>query len=120
MHAARHIGVFTIMSDAGRRATQSGIFRETYTNNNELETQPMASIQNITISNLTSDTLRVEITVADRPEPESATVFVAATLPVERRGHSLESIEAATIDTLIDILRKAVPADVKQRMRVVY
>jgi hypothetical protein len=80
----------------------------------------MVSIQNISISNVESDTLRVEITIADRPEPENATIFLAATLPVERRGHSLESIEAATIDTLIEVLRKAVPADVKQRMRVVY
>lgn len=80
----------------------------------------MATIQSISISNLTADTLRVEITIADRPEPENATIFLAATLPVERRGHSLESIEAATIDALIDVLRKAVPAEVKQRMRVVY
>ena len=62
----------------------------------------------------------MELIVADNPSPERASVHVTARLPVARRGHSLESIEAATFDALIEALRQAAPAQVKQRMRVVY
>ena len=88
--------------------------------NARLETLPMVGIQKICVSDVTSDVLRVEITVADKPDPKSASVYVTAALPVTRRGHSLESIEAATVDTLIELLRQAVSAEVKQRMRIVY
>ena len=80
----------------------------------------MAIIQKFSISDITSDVLTVELTVADNPSPEKASVHVTARLPVGRRGHSLESIEAATFDALIEILRHAAPAEVKQRMRVAY
>lgn len=80
----------------------------------------MITIQKISVSDPRSHVLRVEIIVADNPDPSKAKVHVTATLPVERRGHSLESIEAATVDALIDVLQQAVPSEVKQRMRAVY
>ena len=80
----------------------------------------MISIQKISVSDLGSDILQIEITIADDPDPAEASVHMTATLPVERRGHSLESIEAATVDALIEVLRQAAPSAVKQRMRAVY
>ena len=80
----------------------------------------MVGIQKICVSDVTSDVLCVEITIADKPDLAHASVYVTAKLPVERRGHSLESIEAAAVDTLIDLLHDAVPAEVKHRMRMVY
>lgn len=80
----------------------------------------MITIQKISVSDLGSEVLRVEITIADDPDPAHAKVHLTASLPVERRGHSLESIEAATVDALFDLLRQAVPSEVKHRMRAVY
>ena len=80
----------------------------------------MISIQKLSVSDVTSDVLQVEITIADHSDPKEASTHVVAALPVERRGHSLESIEAAAVDALIELLREAVPSEVKQRMRIVY
>ena len=74
----------------------------------------MIKIQKISLTDLTSGVRQVEITIADKPTPENATTYLTATLPVKRRGHSLESIEAAAIDTLIEILREVAPDQVKQ------
>jgi hypothetical protein len=78
------------------------------------------SIQKLSVSNVNSDILQVEITIADAPDPEDATTYLIAALPVKRRGHSLESIEAATIEGLMHLLRQAIPSEVKQRMKAVY
>ena len=75
----------------------------------------MIKIQKISLTDLTSGVRQVEITIADKPTPENATTYLTATLPVKRRGHSLESIEAAAIDTLIEILREVAPDQVKQK-----
>ena len=80
----------------------------------------MISIQKLSVSNVHSDILQIEITIADKPDPENATTYLKASLPVKRRGHSLESIEAATIEALMSMLKQSVPSEVKHRMKVVY
>jgi hypothetical protein len=79
-----------------------------------------ARIQKISISDLNQHLLRVEMAISDHPDLEKATVKLIATLPVKRRGHSLESIEAATIDAVVDLLRQAIPTEVSRRLKAVY
>ena len=67
----------------------------------------MIEIQKIAISNVASETLKVEITIADNPDTKEASVWLVARLPVQREGLSLENVASATLDAVRKLIEQA-------------
>ena len=67
----------------------------------------MVEIQKLTMSDIASDTLTVEITISDNPDLEQASMSLVGRLPVKRTGLSIENFVLDTLDQLRELIAEA-------------
>ncbi len=67
----------------------------------------MVKIQELKIGDIDSETLKIEITIADSPNLEQRKIWLVANLPVPRQGLSLENVASSTLGQLRELIEQA-------------
>ena len=67
----------------------------------------MARIQQITVSDVGSNTPSVEITISDHEDIEKASAYLVASVKIHRTGKSFENVQLDTLDQLRALIEQA-------------
>ena len=67
----------------------------------------MVKIQQITVSDVSSKTPLVEITISDNEDIEKASAYLVASVRIHRKGKSFEKVQIDTLDQLRDLIEQA-------------
>ncbi len=67
----------------------------------------MVKIQELNIGDIDSETMKIEITIADSPNLEKRKIWLVANLPVPRQGLSLENVASSTLGQLRELIEQA-------------
>ena len=73
----------------------------------------MITIQQITVSDIASETPLVKIVIADNENIEEAETYLTASIRVQRQGISFENVQLSALDRLREVIDEAV-APVRQ------
>ena len=67
----------------------------------------MVKIQQITVSDVGSETPSVEITISDNEDIENASAYLLASMKIHRKGKSFENVQLDTLDQLRGLIEQA-------------
>ena len=67
----------------------------------------MFKIQSLTVKNPTSLNPSVELTIADAPSVDEASVWLTACVTIDREWVSFETIEQSALDEIVELVQHA-------------